>query len=273
MSGAEPDAGRGFGRRVTAVILTYNEAPNIERVLARLDWVAEVVVLDSGSDDDTRERAVRHPRVRWVERAFDTQAEQWRHAVFGTAVRTDWVLALDADYVLTPELVEEMVALRPPEAIDGYVTRFVYCIGGRRLRGTLYPPHVTLFRTARSHYEQDGHTQRLLVAGATAVLRGAILHDDRKSLRRWLWSQERYATLNARRLLDPAVKSWRLQDRLRRWLVVTPWLMPCYSLFVAGGILDGWPGLYYALQRGAAELILSLKIVELRLRGRDSVGT
>lgn len=263
---------RGFGSRVTAVILTYNEAPNIERVLARLDWVAEVVVLDSGSDDDTRERALRHPRVRWLQRPFDTQAEQWQHAVFATGIGTEWVLALDADYVLTDELVEEMVALQPPEATSGYVTRFVYCIAGRRLRGTLYPPHVTLFRAARGRFEQDGHTQRLRVSGATATLRGAILHDDRKPLRRWLWSQERYATLIARHLLDPSVTSWRLQDRLRRWLVVTPLAMPFYSLFIAGGILDGWPGLYYALQRGVAELILSLKLVELRLRGRGGAG-
>ena len=263
-------AARGFGQHVTAVILTYDEAPNIERVLRRLDWVADIVVLDSGSRDGTCELAAAFPRVRCLQRTFDTQAAQWQHAIYATGIHTEWVLALDADYVLSEELVAELVALQPDEAVSGYVTRFVYCIHGHRLRGTLYPPHATLFRPARSRIEQDGHTQRVRVAGTLRALRGVILHDDRKSLQRWLWSQDRYATLNAQRLCDPHAAPLRLQDRLRRLLVVMPWLMPCYSLFVAGGILDGWPGLYYALQRGVAELILSLKLLERRLQRRDT---
>jgi hypothetical protein len=58
-------------------------------------------------------------------------------------------------------------------------------------------------------------------------------------------------------------------DRLRKWIVVAPPLMFGLCLFGRGGILDGWPGLYYALQRSAAELILSLSLVERRLLRRS----
>ena len=256
----------GFLAGVTPVILTYNEAPNIARVLDKLVWAREVLVVDSGSDDETLAICNRYANVRSIERSFDNHASQWNFAVNEPGIKTDWVLALDADYVLSPEFIVEMDELSEETAFAGFATNFVYCIFGKSLRGTLYPPVITLFKPAQATYVQDGHTQRLMVDGPVGKLQGVIYHDDRKPLSRWLWSQDRYAELEAELLTRKPMAELRIQDRLRRMLVVTPWLVPLYCLVAKRGILDGWPGVCYALQRGVAEAILSIKLIEARIR-------
>jgi len=252
---------------VTPVILTFNEAPNIGRALAKLAWAREVVVVDSGSNDGTLEILAGHQNVRCIRRPFDSHARQWSFAVNETGIASDWVLALDADYLLTDALVQEIAALDPSADVVGYETAFRYCIWGRPLRGSLYPPVTTLYRRVGACYEQDGHTQRLKLAGTVGRLHGCIWHDDRKPLARWLASQDRYAQLECELLLGQSWSALRWRDRLRRMMVVTPWLVPLYCLTVGHGLLDGRIGWYYALQRGIAESILSLKLFEAKWQG------
>lgn len=248
--------------QITPLILTLDEEDNIERVLARLGWAREIVVVDSGSSDATRNLLARFANVRCVEHEFESHAAQWNYGLTETGIRTDWVLALDADYVLTDAFVAELRALSPTADIAGYRAGFRYCVFGKMLRGTLYPPAVVLYRRATGHYIQDGHTQRLQATGRTEGLQAAILHDDRKPLARWLASQVRYARLEADLLCSRSWGALGWPDRLRKLLVVMPPLVFLYCLAVGGGILDGWPGLYYALQRGIAEAVLSLALIE-----------
>jgi glycosyltransferase involved in cell wall biosynthesis len=254
---------------ITPVILTLNEAPNLERTLAALGWARDIVVVDSGSDDVTLDIARRHANVRTFTRAFDTHAAQWNYAIGSTGIASDWILALDADYVLTPELVEEMRGLVPPDTVAGYRTRFVYCVGGRPLRASVYPPVLTLFRRGRGAYGQDGHTQRLELDGAEARLAHPIRHDDRKPLARWLASQARYMKLEARKLAAAPSGSLDLPDRLRKAIVIAPGAVLVYLLLVRGLALDGRAGLYYALQRATAEALLALHLLEQRLGLRE----
>ena len=248
--------------RITPVLLTRNEAPNISRTLARLVWARDIVVVDSNSDDDTAILVSRFPQARILRREFDTHAQQWDFALNQTGIETEWVLALDADYVLSDALIEEIGALKPPACVAGYRAAFRYIVNGHPLRGSLYPPVTVLYRRAAAHYVQDGHTQRVVVAGNVESLRGIVLHDDRKPLSRWIESQRRYMTLEAERL---APLAWRQSDwkgRLRKLKVVTPIGMGLYCLFVKGAILDGRAGLLYSLQRAFSELLLSLYLID-----------
>jgi glycosyltransferase involved in cell wall biosynthesis len=252
---------------LTALVLTFNEEPNIERTLEQLRWVAEVVVIDSNSTDRTRDIASRFANVRVVSRPFTTHAEQWNYGLEQTGIATDWVLALDADFVLTDEAAREVAALSPPEAVAGYRASFTYCIDGQPLRSAVYPPVTVLYRRARAKYVQDGHTQRIRVDGLVLPLSSKIRHDDRKPLSRWIASQVRYMRLEADKLATAPSSSLSNVDRARKLIVVVPPLIFLRCLFVGGGILDGWAGLFYALQRAAAELILSLSLVERRVMG------
>ena len=138
--------------RATPVILTYNEEPNIARTLGQLTWAKDVVIVDSFSTDRTVEIARTISQARVVKRKFDNHANQWNFAIHETGIATEWVLALDADYFVTDAATDEMRGLDTDAAIDGYTAAFRYCIGGKPLRGTLYPPVTTLFRRSKGRY-------------------------------------------------------------------------------------------------------------------------
>ena len=250
--------------QITPLVLTYNEAPNIGRTLEKLRWARDIVVVDSFSEDDTLEIAKNFPPVRFRQREFDSHQNQWNFGLRETGIRTQWVLALDADYLLTEEFIAELKLLQPDTATNGYRANFIYCINGKRLRSGIYPPVTVLYRREGASYAHDGHTQKVTIAGKIADLRSPILHDDRKPLSRWFQSQSRYTELEAHKLLaaDPDSLSWT--DRIRRWRVVAPPAMLFYCLIVRGGVLDGWAGFYYAFQRSLAELMLSLYLLERR---------
>jgi glycosyltransferase involved in cell wall biosynthesis len=250
---------------ITPLILTFNEECNIERVLAPLEWARSVVVVDSGSNDHTVDILSRHPNVRTVARRFDTHANQWNFALTETGIDTDWVLALDADYVLSPDSIEELRSLTPRPDVAGYSARFRYCIFGRPIRGGAYPPVTVLYRRAKARYAQDGHTQRVRIDGMVEELGSPIDHDDRKPFRRWLESQQTYARLEADHLAASNPAELELVDRLRLMIWPVPAFMFLYTFLVRGGLLDGWRGLYYSLQRTYAELLLSLELLDRKL--------
>ncbi len=250
---------------ITPLILTFNEAPNIERTLERLSWAKDIVVVDSGSTDGTQEIFRRYPKVRMLERTFTTHAEQWNFGLEQTNIRTEWVLALDADYVLSEALVEELASFSTGPEVVGYRAGFTYCVEGKPLRGTAYPPVVVLYRKGAARYVQDGHTQRLRVDGSIRALKGRIFHDDRKPLGQWLASQARYMRLEADKLLATPMGELGAADRLRRLIVVAPAAMFFFCMLVRGNILDGRAGLFYAFQRATAEAILSLYLVQRKL--------
>ena len=248
---------------ITPLILTFNEAPNLGRTLSRLGWANRIAVIDSFSTDETCEIVRRYPQAELFQRRFDNHAAQWNHGL--AQVKTKWVLSLDADYVLSDALIAELKTLSPTSGLSAYYGRFIYCIQGRPLRAALYPPRAVLFKRDECHYEQDGHTQILRPKGNTGRLTSPICHDDRKPFSRWLSEQDRYAILEAEKLMH-STGELRIQDRIRRLIVLAPGLIFFHTLFARGLILDGWPGWYYVYQRTLAEVMLSLRLLEAKLK-------
>lgn len=255
---------------ITPLILTCNEEPNLRRCLERLRWATAVMIIDSDSTDATAQIAAEFPNVRFITRPFDDHTTQWNHGV--DAVRTNWVLALDADYVLGAGFEDELAALSDAPPHDAYFAAFRYLIAGKPLRSCLYPARAVLFRKDRCRYQQDGHTQLLCISGSSGTLQTKIDHDDRKPLSRWLSSQDKYARLEAAKLLALRGGQLHLQDRIRRTMILGPLLVFVYTLVVRRALFDGWHGWYYAFQRTLAEIILSLRLLEQRLeKTTDSI--
>ena len=249
---------------ITPLIITYNEEQNIARTLDHLVWARRIVVIDSGSTDKTVEIVRKYSRAEVFHRDFDNCASQWN---FGNdQVYSEWVLSLDADYELSDDLITELRALSSSATTDGYSVNFVYRIFGQPLRGSLYPPRVVLYRKVKAHYRNEGHTQRVIIAGRILPLTGVIFHDDRKPLARWFASQRRYAHDEAEHLLEPSRKKLGGIDRIRLAVWPAPLAIFIYTLTIKGCLLDGWRGWYYALQRLLFETMLALEIIDQRLR-------
>lgn len=256
--------------QITPLILTYNEAPNIGRTLERLTWARDIVVVDSFSTDDTLEIASSFSQVRVFQRAFDCLRNQWEFGLRETKINTSWVLALDADYLVTSDAIAELDSLTPDTFTTGYSASFVYCINGQELHSGIYPPVTVLYRREAASYVQDGHAQRVVIDGPVRQLGSPFLHDDRKPLSRWLHSQTLYAELEAAKLMTTSREDLNLTDRLRLCFVIAPAAALFYCLFIRLGIFDGWRGFYYAFQRSLAELMLSLYLLDSRCTFSES---
>ena len=253
--------------QITPIILTYNEAPNIGRTLEQLQWARDIVVVDSFSDDETLDIVSTFLQVRVYQRVFDDFAAQWSFARLETEIQTEWVLGLDADFVLSEEIVDELSKLQPPENTSGYRVPLVYCVGGKPLRHSLLPQLTVLYRRNAARYSADAHTYRIDLDGRVDALGAAILHDDRKPLSRWFAAQQRYMELEAAKLLTVSGDQLDTADRIRRLRIIAPWAVFIYCL-AKGGILDGAAGIYYACQRFVAEFLLSLYLIEYDLKLR-----
>jgi hypothetical protein len=94
------------------------------------------------------------------------------------------------------------------------------------------------------------------------MLTGFIYHDDRKPLGRWLWAQDRYMQIEAKKLLETPTRELSCGDRLRKQKIIAPFIILFYCLILKGGILDGWAGWYYAFQRMLAEIVLAIRLIE-----------
>lgn len=247
---------------ITPIIITFNEASNIARTLDKLGWARRIVVVDSGSSDETLEILARYPQVALFTRTFDNFANQCN---FGLAqVHTEWALSLDADYELSDLLVQELSSLGEREDVAGYRASFVYRIHGRPLRGALYPPRVVLYRVKNASYVNEGHGHKVVVSGLVRALNGVIYHDDRKPISRWFDSQQSYARLEADYLLEADRNIMSAPDRLRRMAWPAPIVVFFYVLVIKGCLLDGWHGWFYALQRMLAECMIALELINRR---------
>ncbi len=252
--------------QITPVLLTLNEAPNIGRTLSHLTWAKDIVVVDSGSTDETVNIVKRFTNARLFARPFDNHANQWRYAVSETAIVTPWILRLDADYQLTPELFEELRKLDTKVPVNAYRIGFDYAIFARKLRSSLYPPNPILLRRGHFTVQDNGHTEAWTVDGPVGTLRARVVHDDWKNTEAWLNAQGRYMRLELDKLTSRPCG-------IRDWLRLRPPLMPfavfIYCLFGKGLIFNGRAGLFYALQRMTAEATLSLMELEAKMRVKD----
>ena len=245
---------------ITPLVLTWNEEPNIRRCLERLKWAGRVIVMDSGSTDATLEICAGFPNVEVIKRPFDSFAGQCNAGL--EHIDTEWVLSIDADYLMPfefPGVVEAHTA-----KTDGIRFPFRYLVHGRPLRACLYPPRVILYRRRLARYRNDGHGHRVMIDGAIGEVGLRVDHDDRKPLSRWFDSQLKYARLEAEKLQSEPHPAG-LPDRLRKMIWPAAPAAFLYTLFGKGVVFDGWPGLFYALQRTYAELVLSLILLEKRV--------
>jgi glycosyltransferase involved in cell wall biosynthesis len=250
--------------QITPVLLTYNEEQNIGRTLSQLVWARDIVVVDSGSTDNTVTIVREFPQVRLFTRRFDTHANQWRYATKETGIVTEWILRLDADYHLSDVLIAQLTRLEPDTRVNAYRIGFDYAIFSHELISSLYPPSPVLLRKGQFAVSDRGHTEAWDVKGPIASLTARIMHDDWKRTDQWLTAQIRYMQRELERLSTGA-------SGLVRWLRLRPPLMPIavfiYCLLGKGLLFNGRAGIFYALQRLVAEAVLSLMVLEEKLRG------
>lgn len=250
---------------LTAVILTWNEEENIARTLSHLGWLEKVIVVDSSSTDKTVELIQSFSNTEIYNRKFDTHAAQWNYGL--SLSESEWVLSLDADYILHDGFIEETLEFIRRDSFVAYRAFFDFCVFGKPLRSNNTTPRPVLFKRENCIYYDDGHTQRLKIDGTLGTYKTKIWHDDRKPLLRWLINQSFYSVKEAEMLLNASPDILSFPSKLRKTKILAPLLIFMYSLFYKRLILDGWRGWHYTLQRTIAESLICLRLIEEKYKG------
>ena len=284
---------------VSVIVPVRNEARNLPRCLESLAGFGEIYVIDSQSTDDTV--AIAQSRgakvVQFHYAGGWPKKRQWAMDTLPFAY--DWILLLDADEILTAELVEEIRRAVQDPGVNGYSIRLQLYFLGRVLRhcdASFWK--LSLFRKGRGRFEcrlkdQDASMadmeihEHVVVDGPTAELRNALVHHNVDSLSRYILKHNEYSNWEARVLLkadgEPQDDSqddsqemradlFGTQAQRRRWLKRnlyrlpgSPVLLFLYRYVFRLGFLDGVPGLIYCAFQAVQMFHSKAKIYELRI--------
>ncbi len=275
---------------VSVLILTFNEADNIDDCLTSVAWSDDVLVVDSFSTDDTVARA-EAAGARVLQRPFDDFAGQRNWGLQHGNFRHGWVLHLDADERVTPAGRDEMLATADAPPADAaplaYRVPSKTLFRGQWLRHAgMYPTYQVRFgRLDALAFEQVGHGQRETVPPERlGTLREPLLHHSfSKGLADWFARHNRYSTDEARHAFDAAGARldvsglFQTSDatRRRRALKALSYRMPfrpalrfAYMYGLRRGVLDGRAGLEYCLMLASYEYMIGAKMRSLRADAR-----
>jgi glycosyltransferase involved in cell wall biosynthesis len=248
-------------KRVTlsVAVITYNEEANIGRLLESTRPADEHVVLDCGSTDRTLE----------IARTFGakTFTEDWKgySAQKNCAIAKatgDWVLSLDADEAVEPELMEEIRrVIGGNPAVDGYyMPRRNYFLGRWIRHGGFYPDRkLRLFRRGRGRFGERAVHEVVQVDGPTGTLNHALVHNAYPTLEGYIQHMNRYSSLGAE-MLAARSGGFSLLN-----IVANPVATFVYNYFFRLGLLDGREGLLLNLYHSA---YVSWKYAKAWERGR-----
>ena len=280
--------------RVVAIILTFNEAKHLPRCLASLAGVVDqVVVADCFSTDDTVKIAEAQG-ARVIQREWVNYATQFNWALTQLEANTDWVLRIDADEYLTPELAAEIQSRLPEVSpnVDGIFCDRQMTFFGKLIRhGGVFPIRILrLFRYGRGECENRWMDEHIKVSGATADFDGEMIDDNLNSLTWWIHKHNKYASREAVDLLNleygfmphDSVANLRCgnQAALKRWLkeVVYARLPGGFRAFayffyryvLRLGFLDGRAGTaFHFLQGFWYRYLVDAKMAEVRRYMRE----
>lgn len=245
--------------RLTAIIPTKNEIDNIEAVIASVDFADEILVIDSFSDDGTFEKA-QQLATKTLQRKFDFYGAQKNYAI--TQAKYEWILLLDADERVTPELKIEIISLlnEANPKHDAFSIKRINHFMGQRVNysGWRNDSVIRLFKRECCKYDDRHVHEALRVNGTTGQLTHKLLHYTYRNFDAYMQKMNIYASLQAK---DYDKKTGRLTPY---HFVIKPFWGFFKHYIVQSGFRDGVIGLTIGYVQGYTVFMRYVKLWLLR---------
>ncbi len=264
----------------SALVLTQDEAQQVEGCLRSLSAAGRIVAIDSGSTDATLAILARTAGVEIVSRSFTSFADQRNFGLERCFTPGEWVLHIDADERLTQELADELASLDPSDQVIAYnIASRTFLRGRPILRASGYPVYQTrLTRAGAFRFEDVGHGQKAPAAyGSLPRLHSPYDHHPfEKGYETWRKRHLAYAEREARDMRSPTQRpafADALRDSVarRQWVKYAtayvpgrPTLVWLYLMLLKGGVWDGRAGWEYCRLRWEYERMVSRMLQDAR---------
>jgi len=236
--------------KLAAIILTYNESDNIMDCIESARFADLIVIFDSFSADDTVEKA-RSAGAKVIQHPFENYAAQRNAALAAVQAWANWVLFVDADERVTPELAKEArQAIESPEIVGWRIPRHNYIFGKLTRATGWYPDYQTrLLKVGAAHYDPERKVHEVVIlAGAEGVLKEHLIHYNYRDVAQFLQKQRKYAAYDAGILyhqgIHPKLRNYILQPGRHFW----------WRFVTLKGYRDGLHGLRLSLLMSWYEL-------------------
>jgi len=194
--------------KLTAIVLTHNESEHISDCLDALNFVDERIVFDSYSTDNTVDLA-RNAGARVIQHQFENFAAQRNAALAAVAGQTDWVLFVDADERVTPELAEEVRLTITRRGYVGWrIPRYNYIFGKLTKGAGWYPDYQTrLLKVGRAHYDPERKVHEVVVLdGQEGTLNQHFVHYNYQDRQQFIAKQQQYVQLDAQIMYEQGIR-------------------------------------------------------------------
>lgn len=220
---------------LTAVIITKNAATQLADCLKSLAFCQEIIVVDSGSEDDTTEIANSFG-VTLLHQPWLGFGPQKKFAVGQS--KTDWVLCLDADERISEKLKAAIIAeFKSPKFLVYQMPRCNRFMGRWLRHGEGYPDfNIRLFNRQAANWSNDLVHEHVVTSSPIGVLQGDIMHDTAETIANYLEKQNRYTTLQA----EAMYKKGKVPSVVK--VVLSPWVRFFKMYVIRRGWQDGFPG-------------------------------
>jgi len=251
---------------ISVAIATFNEADNIKPCLDAVSgWVDEIIVVDGHSTDDTVKIIKQYKNAKVIltdnKPMFHLNKQMAIDACTG-----NWILQLDADEVVSPDLKDEILNTIKDTKYNGFwLKRKNYFLGKFLTKGGVYPdPTIRLYRRGFGHLPCKDVHEQAEIKGPVSTLREDLLHYADPTFKRYLMRNDRYTSLLAQQLKDNQVKINLLS--FINYFTLKPLYWFCLAYFRHKGFVDGFPGFVFAWYSSLRFPLAYIKLFEMNAK-------
>lgn len=257
---------------ISVAIATFNEEENLGQCLESVkDWVDEIVIAD-GSSTDRTEGIAKNFGAKVIQTTNKPMFHINKNLAIG-ACRGDWILQLDADERVTPQLRDEILSViaSSPEFAAYWLKRKNYFLGRYLKKGGQYPdPVIRLFKRGRAKLPEKSVHEQMNVDGKIGWLKNDLIHFATPQFSRYLLRENRYAVLEASNMLQkqlPVSLSMAI-----KYILILP-AKTFFSLFFRHkGFVDNWQGFVFAFFSGLHYAWAFVKYCRMKFSGKTDIA-
>ena len=241
---------------ITIVIPTYNEEKNIFKTLNACRDFKKIIVVDSFSTDNTEKIAEKFENVSVTKYKFDNYVNKINFCI--SLVKSNYTLILDADYVLSDDIVDEIKSFKEFKRYDGFKFDIYFKILNKPISIDIYPSKTLLFKTGIEKYTSQGHKEVSNIKGKLFKFKSPIYHEDKKELKVWLKNQVNISNLESDFILNE--KNLDIKSIIRKTPFIPILASPIYLIIKYNILKFGFGGIIFLIQRLIYEIILNINV-------------